>query len=210
MDKPSPPPFEALSIDQQRVAIAQDVLNWLAAGRLQARRGTYLFFETPGGLPVAANLAQTELRDVLRAKETCEVCAIGACFVAAVDRHDALKADVLYGTNLPASSNRGTWKEGASMDHEMMRTYLGQWFEQEQLALMENAFEGSDVNSPEECRLAHECEYEGNEYDGADLDGFFVAAVNYNDEYRDSRVRLERVMRNVVRNGGTFNPKDKE
>lgn len=196
-----PPPWE-----DPRVIIARDVLSQLDARRLVAEVNIYLSVDgpiIPTGCPTGWN---PEVRDLLVGR-TCGVCAIGALFVAKVDRVDALRF-----------SEMG----GRLNDDGRMRTYLDE-FDPVQLVLMELAFEGgwileqltggrvdiSDVwdtcgvcEGPDDCSLCDDCE----------LLPEFQSALRFHEDYEagdiDGRIerRLRAIMQNVIANGGEFRP----
>ncbi len=76
---------ERLTNDKKKaVVIAEDVLKWLEAGRLQAE--TMIYCTTP---EIPAGSVQTGLAVVTKAKP-CQVCALGALFIASVDKFNKL------------------------------------------------------------------------------------------------------------------------
>lgn len=78
--------FAEMTPAGKRVVIAKDVLKQLRAGMFKARRGTYFFAPKPKGYR-AGNRVDTMIPKL----ERCEVCAIGAAFVAAALRLDCVK-----------------------------------------------------------------------------------------------------------------------
>ena len=116
--------FDDLPIAEQRVIIAQDLIDRLDAKKFVATAGTYLRVEL--SRHALAN-DDAQLRDVL-ANKKCRGCQIGGMFACAIDRHDALKiADV---------------RNPGRMDDYEMREYLGRWFSRKTLEAVEDAFEG--------------------------------------------------------------------
>lgn len=213
-DGPKPPQEE----EDPRVTIARDVLAQLDARRLVASPGMYLEAFHPDGMKVHASdwsglEADTYVRDpdvqwVLRGK-TCEVCAIGALFVAKVDRVD----------DLPFSRMHGTLNSD-----EAMRDYLETDFPPLQLALLELAFEGAwileqlgetdpDVTARD---IWDTCEYHDDSYaclkcEACELRPPFAAALAFYRRYigRDGEPaerRLRAIMANIIENGGDFRP----
>lgn len=121
--------FAAMTDAQKRVAIAQDVLKWLKLGKIGAMHMTY--FELPR--PVVGDLDQKDCKATLERKAgTCNVCAIGAAFYAAVRRADAVKIGEL-------SSHSGS---AETLNQHAMRAYLKVFFRPDQIIIMERAFEG--------------------------------------------------------------------
>lgn len=111
-----------------RMLVAQDALDLLEAGAIQARSGSYINVELPydldGSTPVHL-LAETWLGQ-------CPVCALGAVLVATVRRFDDLVIKHL--------ANYNTLKGGCG---RQLVGYLSKFFSGEQLDLIEVAFEGS-------------------------------------------------------------------
>lgn len=104
-----------------RVTIAQDVLKMLDAKKLEASSGNY--FYSTGLNHVAGNLG---LKEALQKPEvTCRVCALGALFVAKIDRRNTLSVS-----------------RGYRMPPDEMRGWLGDIFSEVELLLIEDAFEG--------------------------------------------------------------------
>lgn len=122
---------------QMRVAIAKDVIKQITAKRLLARKNIYLMAGHTGSQDDAWRTklykqnASTQLNEVL--PKVCQVCAIGAVFVAAVEKNDALKVGQLYTEDGVRFVTSGT-----------MKKYLRRWFSAAQLYLMEGVFEGWD------------------------------------------------------------------
>lgn len=112
--------FGTMSPAQQRVAIAKDALAWIKAGVLIPSAGVYVE-------PVDRSMRRAiwyypdpdkQLRDVFLGK--CEVCAIGAMFLAKAVRFDDVAVDQFLNFHAKLA------------DH----------FEKRQLAQIEAAFEG--------------------------------------------------------------------
>lgn len=171
--------FARLSDARKRVVVAQDVLDQLRARRFVAATGTYLglpdevgekFTHFDGPTP------QVGVHEVLSGVK-CQVCGIGSLFVAAVDR-----------------ANECTVKD---MDHsydnpDFMRGYLGEFFSEEQLVLIETAFEMDVVNALNT----------GLHRDHLEIE----AAIAFGEKSQDAKQRLKRIMQNIIMNKGTFRP----
>lgn len=127
MTKPKTVPFEKLTKPQKRVRIAQDVIAQLNT-RLVAKHLTWARLK---GLHEAK--PDAEVCAITRKQKKCEVCGLGALFVAAVERADKLKISELDGTGLSDGVN-----ETDVFD------YLGRFFDQKQLQAIESAFEGGE------------------------------------------------------------------
>lgn len=190
-------PFENLSAPEQRVAIARDVLALLAAQKIAANQGAYLKLPRkviPNSWHINANdllvaPAEAEVRDVIAAQTApCTVCAVGACFVAGVLRHDSLTV--------------GTFGNDEN-DRDGMEAYLGRWFEPEQLRLIETAFEMEE----------RFYQGEGEDYEAGDeIPEIATRAVMFGEDNSggfdddSDTARLIAIMQNVINNGGTFRP----
>lgn len=118
--------FDNLSLAEQRVIIAQDLIARLNAKTFIAESGTYL--EADDRLPDKSDreLLDTEVRDILKGK-VCTGCQIGGLFLCAVDRHNKLKLREI----------------GVIENNDCnFRGYLFYWFDFNQQREMEAAFEG--------------------------------------------------------------------
>ena len=104
-----------ISKAKQRVLIAKDALEWEAAGALIAAQGQYV---APLLAPIDGSLWQ-QARDTFIGK--CQVCALGALLVAKAVRYDNVTREALLGQNTQA---------------------LREHFDEDQLTLIESAFEG--------------------------------------------------------------------
>lgn len=121
-------PFDKQTKSQKRVTIAKDVLAQLARKRFLATQGTYLSRRID-----AVNL-DAEVCSITSKHKSCEVCALGGMFVAAVEKADKLKVFELsevYGGE-------------ATLQQEDCRDYLARFFDEEQLMSIESAFEEDD------------------------------------------------------------------
>lgn len=100
--------------------IAKDVIKHLKRKNRKIRPMTGVFFEAySNGLKAGADLMEASKKRTFK----CEVCGIGAIFIAAVMRHD----DINYRSHLNS--------------REPIHDYLKPWFTKNQLCLIESAFE---------------------------------------------------------------------
>jgi hypothetical protein len=177
--------YDAPSLAQARVQVAEDVLALLEAGKVVPEKGRYVVtLEAPTSenhYGSTGRLSEHRIAELVQAG--CGVCAVGACFVSAVLRFDALEFSPYNG-----------------MDDPQMRRYLDQWFSREQLGLIETAFEGK-VFHPDG--------------DGGDLEDIlddderdrYSRALDFYGQYMtDSAARLRAIWMNVAINKGTFTP----
>jgi hypothetical protein len=121
--------FAKLTPSQKRVAIAKDVIAQLDTRRLRARTMTYVYLVGPK--PKASYDQQVCDLTVGR---NCQVCALGAMFVVAVERADKLNV----------SDNVDFDNRFHGADGETCYSYLAQFFSTDQLHQIEAAFEGFD------------------------------------------------------------------
>ncbi len=124
--KPDVPVTDLSPKAQKRIAIAQDVLALLKAKRLQTRKGVYnVFHDVP--VDLAGKSLQEHLKVLVTPKKPCEVCALGALFLGAVDLYN--QADIPQ----PEESF-------SSVREETLALY----FTRKELETIEGAFEGWD------------------------------------------------------------------
>jgi hypothetical protein len=187
--------FKKLSPAQKRVAIAKDVLIQLQLKKYMATAGTY--FSTDA-LPLDKT---NSLQHSFNKMESCDVCALGACFVSGVRLADKIKVDAIIdeGTIIEDGETEVS-SDYISASASTMHEYLDGIFDEQQLALIECAFEGSDIQgvdnwSDRERAIAFgeqirmQCEEDDNcEYGKRD------------------RLILTKIMKNIVKNNGTFKP----
>lgn len=131
--------FEKLSVEQQRVAIAKDVISQLNAKKLIAATSTgYLGWDQFGSsIPSRTHNLNHRLNPRLRGREAsectaqlqCTVCGIGSLFVSALEFVDEKRVD-------------------KSIDRRHVHVeYLERWFSPEQLDLIEEYFESPPYGS---------------------------------------------------------------
>lgn len=175
---------------EKRVIICEDALRALNAGQFRATNHAYLAFGDKGATWEELGIAKdVQIQDLVKSK-TCEVCAIGAVFCAAVSRVNDLTVDG-FGRNLPNSD-------------VPMLSYLRPWFDDATLRLMEAAFEGEVIDEP--------C-FEDDE-DEDDWRTLSEAAIEFHEEYNDEDRYLNRnpettmraILFNVITYKGRFNP----
>jgi len=103
------------------VEIAKDVLKWLSTKKIVPHPGTY--WDLAETIPPGS--VQTGLREVVTKSAPCHVCALGALFIAGVDRYNKLE----------------TSYDRQYFNAEEMRNHLDLAFTLRQLHLIEYAFE---------------------------------------------------------------------
>jgi hypothetical protein len=162
--------FTAMTPAQKRVRIAQDVLEWMKFGRIVATNGEYM--------------SVVDERDRQRKASTvngftCHACALGSVFAVSVERG-------------LATPTRGSLNNTYDED---MRNKLGKHFDERQLLMIEDAFEGFGASN--DARATGFC---------ADIKKYKnVDGISVRDPDA-SRLRMERIMNNIIANDGTFVP----
>lgn len=195
--------FKMLSDAQKRVAIARDVIKQIGV-KIVPKFGTWTgwtpisedeFFYADGARDGELALSPSIVSDEVK----CSACALGAAFICAIRRADDLNiqdANVEFGySDRPGSVGVG---------QDKMQTYLGRFFDNEQLELIELAFERG----------------KGGYVANLDRSGYYleegsrkrlrIAATMYLPNLRDPADRMRAIMKNVVRNGGQFIVGDEE
>jgi len=166
--------FRHMSKARKRVAIARDVISQLQSKRLIPKPSHWV---TVHSWLTERPAAGVDLREELIKSSGCTVCAMGAIFVSAVMREPDVKVsdDIMVG------------KRSEVANHGQIRSKLIKYFTDNQLKLIELAFErGRGWNFVDNDR---------------DQD-----AVRFGEQFPDERVRMAAIMSNIVDNNGTFNP----
>lgn len=165
-----------MSNEDLRVQIAKDVISRLNTGQIDPLPGVY--FNLNG-----SEFVISALPEVLAQGLPCTACAVGAVFAACVSTQGG------YDVTSPLIV-RDSY-ERLYLDH--FRTYLTQWFTQEQLQLIECYFEGKWVDSIDED--SDEPYKDQEQYDPAEEFVF---------RYPNPKVRLTKIMQNIIKNNGIF------
>jgi hypothetical protein len=178
-----------MSAAEKRVAIATDVIAALDAKHILAESMTYMNILTPNEDLMEENIADIadiEVGDFTRTRQ-CTVCALGALFTSAVERFDRLKCG-------DVRARASCFMEGISIRGSDIKRYLNEFFSQEQIELIEHAFEGKDpggivVSSASDRMRAMS----------------FISIVTPSSAKApepESRMRI--IMQNIIDNNGTF------
>lgn len=169
-----------LSKAQMRVAIAKDVIAALNTKHYAARSGSYI----SGTVALPKKKKPTvDIRPLLKkALKQCHVCAKGALFVSAVERYNNVSCSLYAGQTSISLFGRFN-------DEELISDHLIEYFTRRQIDLIETAFEGDNVT--------------GNYEFGPDL----FPAIHYVEEFPDAEARMIAIMKNIVKNKGTFKPR---
>lgn len=171
--------FQSLPQYKQRITIAQDVLAQTAARRFVASFGTYLEVKGENAYDIESKIGDSDVHEPLDrtlAGAKCEVCGIGSLFVAAIDRANQCMTDEMSSID----------------DSGFMRDYLNKWFDRDQLAMIETAFEGRLINEDDT-----DLEYSSPEIE---------RSIAFTSRLSDATARLKKIMKNIVDNRGKFVP----
>lgn len=165
-----------------RIKVARDVLKQIRANFYHPRYGTYAVLELDSDKTEWDETLdhRKELKAQLRKVEFCVVCGIGATFMSLVRLYNHYKP------------TRCEARHGGLCD-DRMRVALKQVFSREQIALIETAFEGMQIDS---VRINPALRRRAVLFRGS-LEGMSLE--------RPEAV-LRRIMRNIIRNRGTFVP----
>jgi hypothetical protein len=156
---------------ERRIAIAKDVLAQL--NTLHLRNGTYMTGEVPVGLDDDAQ----KVIDIIQAE--CDVCLLGACLLSKIRLYDEVStAQLMFD------------EDAIDVESSLVRDLLADEFSQEQMDLIEAAFERTvglsdelDINDPE---LSNAC--------------------LFGCRYEAHAARVQAIMENIVKHNGAFVP----
>lgn len=167
-------PFEKQTKAEKRVTIARDVLSQLDV-RLIATEGVWVGSKDSRRLPIGKDI-NAEVCSLTRKQKKCEVCGIGALFVASVERADKLKVSALEDLRGLEMATPGDFTGISESD---CFDYLKRFFDDDQLDAIESAFERGEGTT---------------HHDSRD----FAAAVD------NAADRMRLIMENIVANKGRF------
>lgn len=164
--------FKALDTKKQRIKILKDVVALLESKKILAKSdNTYLDVKYDN---CSDDSNKTQLHEVVETNK-CTVCGIGGIFVSAVLLKNKLKVgDLLSG-------------DPSHIEKYEMAVYLRKWFREDQLDLIEDAFEATTI-------------YGGNNPN----------AHRFGRKYRTDKARLIAICKNMIANGGKFVPPSAE
>jgi hypothetical protein len=163
---------------EARVAIAKDVLKQIKVENLVPEMGTYF-----RSLAIEEADGDAQVSKVVR-NAKCTVCAVGAAFVCAAKRFNAVKLAEVGG------GDGSRYLDAEDYINPGIAKYLTNFFSPEQLSLMECAFEGKPVMAPRACSAS------------------LRRATGFRDalETEDATLILTAIMHNIIKNKGTFKP----
>lgn len=170
--------FSKLSKAEQRVEIAKDVIKQCSKGKYEIETGGYIDLY-PEGLRSFDELEHLQANTcVSKGRITCTVCAKGALFMSHVMK-----------------TNHCLVKEADKTDDTGIKKRLKNIFSPLQLDLIETAFERSVV--VDDTDKIHQ---------GCDYTELGKKATNFGWQYSEPNERLIAIMKNIIKNKGTFKP----
>ncbi len=173
--------FKNLPQNEQRIRLAQDVIQHLHAKKLIATSNLYIAFGGEDNHEEIVELNNhVELKEYAANNEvSCEVCAIGALFIS----------EVMYTNDVSMPSIKYP-------ESDKLYKRLSNYFKEDQLALIEVAFEMDSWYAEQRCPGLPQTEIEAAEDFGLEFDG--------DDD------RMTAIMRNMIANNGKFIPPEIE
>lgn len=187
-----------------RVLIAQDVIKALDVKRMCVITGfsdqPYVHFEMPA--EPFDEFVKRDAREALKGKQ-CSVCAKGALLVAAIDRFNKVKLEELYD-----NAGYGHYRSIAIYGETPSKKWLEQWFDADQLTLIEAAFETS-MNCGSDGESLYGKYLGSGKYEiayGELVDSPINHAVYFGEGYDGHDERLRAIMQNIIDHNGEFVP----
>ena len=199
--------FNKLKAADKRVAVAKDVLAQIKLGALVPEAGKWAELEFNERLEVEDEdsyssekerllTSSASAQDAVVKAESCNACALGAVFVSAIRLGNKLTC-----------GQAGLDFDGTVFDLSHIENHLSKFFEPEQLALMEIAFEQGDGAfgvGDENVDEESEDEYTDVEYD-IEPDAT-MKAIRFTKGINSPKKRMKKIMNNINANKGTFVP----
>ncbi len=201
--------LSSMTPQEARVTIAKDALAQIRLQKLKPVAGCYIgnsFDLSEKGKKDEISKAITKA-----VPKNCEVCALGSMFISSVNRFNHIKLEDLVitgeGGGIRTSKDTGSRfindynEEEVRIERESITKYLGKWFSQEQLDMIETAFEGEDLNGTLDEGIEDKVE-----------DWREALAEQYDDDTDDDlgpfdTYILVKILQNIVKHNGTFTPK---
>jgi hypothetical protein len=169
---------------KKAVAVAQDALAHLKL--LTVAPGRYVSVDITHK-PVTFAKSSKATAQALQKRKNCRVCALGACLLSTASLYnkfqfESLKKKASYG------------EEEFIIPYSELQYRLSEIFTQEQMDLIESAFEGRDMTGkrlPGRSSLPVET---------------VQSAIAFGSKYDVPKARLRAIMKNIVKNDGEFRP----
>lgn len=125
--------FENATVMEKRVLIARDVLNLLKKQKIKPEVNRYIDIKSDVVRAFRTTNPHTSLATFFKKEmKTCEACAVGSLFVAAVRRFNNVSVGAVDLTEADAYSNLS----------EQVKTFLKEYFDKITLSRIEAVFEG--------------------------------------------------------------------
>jgi hypothetical protein len=170
--------FQNMNPASKRIAIAKDVIRSVEVEKtIDPQKDRYLLSDA---VDRYRGDISKELKDIIINDPTCSACAIGSMFVCTVLRHD----QITFSNYLNSEK------------YENFRPYLRNFFDHNQLNMIESAFECK-------CRCVNEY-FVRNIFDCNDND--CMKSIAFGQKFLDNHSRITAIMRNIVKNKGEFVP----
>jgi hypothetical protein len=196
--------FSAATAAEKRVLVAKDVIAQIKLKRIEAVSGAwvnptrYAAFDPDGpNVTNDGNVAnRSAQKDLLSgATGTCSCCALGAMFVSCTLFNNQTTALDLHQIQ---------WSLGDMIEaDEKLSNGLNKFFSAQQLRLIEQAFEGGHGQFTEDVDAGDE--ESDNPADRAAVK-LSQRLLSWEDKYRNDEDRLIAIMKNIIKNNGTFKP----
>ena len=168
--------WDDLTPEQKRIEIAKDVIDAITTHAYKPKTGIYVSDELTLALERNKSLQEALVNKQI---EDCKVCAIGACFLTYIKFTNNFNVGELLHT-----------------DGNKMRFILSSVFSEQQLGLIESAFEFS-ISYAQQTSDYYEAEKAANWYTKIDRDAWMYSFDTW---------RLTGIMQNIIDNNGTFIP----
>lgn len=175
------------------IAVARDVIAQLnkTSGGYTPSTGTYLFSE----YTLDTSKEAGDLQEHLPALQEigCTVCALGAALLSKARLYDAVPVTTLR------LGGDGAFSDSLYANRQVCAENLADVFSEDQITLIESAFECSDMRrKPEDC--------EWREWMERSIPRDIAAAIAFGQKFRSHRQRMMGIMENIINNGGKFVP----
>ena len=169
--------------EQKRVEILKDVLKHIKAQRIVAQCQVIIKYNDI--VPKEEENVQKILKNMSKKKERCLVCARGALLFSSIWKNNEFYKKF----EIDGWSGDSMLGKGTAEDKTEENGYLEKFFDKNQLAMMETAFEGKFNNSILNSKDWESC----NDF-------------NRKNYHLDDTERLEAIIKNAISNRGTFIP----
>lgn len=174
--------------EEKRIVILKDALKHIKANRIIPEKGQVITYEDnviTSECDLEDKNIQKFLKTMNRKKKPCKVCARGSILFSSIWKNNKFYKDLKKGNE--ANSHKVIIGKGVASQKTKENEYLEKFFDKKQLALMESAFENNYNRSILTAEELQDCS-------------------NFYEEYNNSHDRLEAIIKNAIKNNGTFIP----